>query len=743
MLKRFADFKQKKSRLFNTVLFIFLGIICLTLMLVCVSCSGTQRKASTQNLIKNVNVFAGNASVGHTSPCATTPSGMIKVGPESGNMDWKYCAGYQYNDPELYGFSQNRLNGTGCADLGDLHVFPFSGNWTKSEFKSTYNKETEKGEPGYYAVRLDEAKVNAEMTCTPHVSIEKFTFDDPANANLMIDFQSGITTSKKGFSNNVLSSNQNFEDPTHITGNVNIDSWVVRWYYYDIEFNAPYTIKQELPLRDENEKAPRYILSFNLQPGQSLSVKISISKTGVENAKKNIQAELPDWDFDKVKNSAQSSWNDVLNRINITADDEHKMLFYSSMYRLFEQPENIADVNQQPFYSTLSLWDTFRAAHPLYTIINPEAVNDYVNSMLDEYDEEKHLPIWSLWGIENWCMIGNHAVPVIVDAYLKGYNGFDAERAYQAIKTSLTINHQDSNWDEYDQYGYFPYNNVAESASRTLECAYDDYCAALMAKKLGHNEDYEFFINRSKNYKNLWDPENKLMRPKGKDGNWRTPFSGFDYYVQNTNREKRDFTEGNAWQYTWHVMQDIPGLIDLFGGNEEFCKALDKFFTLNDNFTNPKDRPSDVTGLIGQYCQGNEPSHHVAYLYTLAGQPWKTQQLINQICKTRYNNGVDGLCGNEDCGQMSAWYIFSVLGFYPVNPCGGEYVIGAPQIEGATIDLGNGKTFTMKANNFGEKNIYVESVTWNGKQIKDWKILHSDIMNGGELVFNMTDKQPQ
>lgn len=732
---------KKSSKALKITLISFVSAVVLIAMMILASCN------FPMELTKYVNVFAGNASVGHTSPCATTPFGMIKVGPESGNYDWKYCAGYQYNDKELYGFSQNRLNGTGCADLGDLHVFPYSGEWVKGDYRSFYDKDTEVGEPGYYAVHLDDAKVSAEMTCTPHVSLEKFTYDDPSNTNLMIDFQSGLTTSKKGFHKNVLSAQQNFVDPTHITGSTHIDSWVVRTYYYDIEFSAPYTVKEELPLRDPREKAHRYILSFDLSDGKPLSIKMSISATSIENAQNNIQAELPDWNFDKVRNSAKSSWNNVLNKVQIGGTDEQKQLFYSSMYRLFEQPENIGDAGKAPAYSTLSLWDTYRAAHPLYTILSPEYVNDFVNSMLDEYDREKHLPIWALWGIENWCMIGNHAVPVIVDAYLKGYNEFDAERAYQAIKTSLTVSHMNSNWEIYDKLGYFPIDQIktdedeveGESVSRTLESAYDDYCAAQMAQKLGHEDDYNFFMKRANNYKNLFDPTNKLMRGKDSNGNWRTPFSGFDYYVsKDDDKTVKDFTEGNSWQYTWHVQQDVPGLIELFGGNEAFCQALDKFFTLDDDLDS-KMRPSDVTGLIGQYAQGNEPSHHVAYLYTLAGQPWKTQELIHKIIKTQYNNGVDGLCGNEDCGQMSAWYIFSVLGFYPVNPCGGEYIIGAPQIPSARIDLGNGKTFTMKTNNFGGDNIYVESVSFNGKKITDWRIFHEDIMNGGELVFNMTN----
>lgn len=686
-----------------------------------------------------VDPFAGAADLGHCMPCATYPLGMIEVGPQSGNWSWDYTGGYQYADTMLYGFSQNRINGTGCPDLGDLLLFPFVGDWSKEEYISSYDKSTQKAHPGYYCVYLDQSEVFAEMSATPHVSIERFRFDGKGDANLMIDFQNGITGDLTSFYNRVVWAEQNFDTPYTVSGKARTKMWVDRVYYFCIEFDAPYTVSEELPLRNEAEKAHRYVLSFDLPEGRELSVKISISRTSVENAERNIAEELPDWNFDRVRNDAHKAWNELLSRVEVNGTREQKNLFYSSMYRLFVHPNNVADVGFQPHYSTLSLWDTYRAAHPLYTIIAPEKVDDIVNSMLAQYDEQGFLPIWSLWGIENYCMIGNHAVPVIVDAYLKGFDGFDAERAFEAIKHSLTTPLPKSDWTQYDRYGYFPFDlTVNESVSRTLECCYDDYCAAQMARALGKESDYDFFINRSGFYKNIFDPQTKLMRAKDSKGVWREPFDKFTPSHDSTCGG--DYTEGNAWQYVWHVQHDVDGLIELMGGSEAFCAKLDTLFVLEHEVSN-NGFSSDVTGLIGQYAHGNEPSHHVAYLYRLAGKPHKTEEMVNLICRTQYHDGVNGLCGNDDCGQMSAWYIFSVMGFYPVNPCGGKYVLGAPQLPEAKILLSNGKTFTVKAKNWSENNMYVERVELNGTVLTSDCISHNDIVAGGKLVFYMTDKQ--
>jgi len=621
---------------------------------------------------------------------------------------------------------------------GDLLLFPFSGEWTGDEYISGYSKDRQTGVPGYYSVYLDDARVFAEMTGTEHVSIEHFRFDDPSEANVMIDFQSGITGDLQSMYRKILACEQKFESPYRITGMARTKMWVDRVYYFCIEFDHPFTVKAELPFRDEQEKAHRYVLGFDLPETGDLMVKISISVNGVEAASDNIVAEIPGWDFKKVRKDAHDAWNDIFRRVDIKGTREQKNLFYSSMYRLCVHPDNVADAGRPRRYSTLSLWDTYRAAHPLYTILTPEKVDEFVNSMLAQYDDNGFLPIWSLWGLENYCMIGNHSVPVIVDAYMKGFRGFDAERAYEAIKTSLTTPLPKSDWTQYDKYGYFPFDmTVNESVSRTLECGYDDWCAAQLAKALGKEEDYEFFINRSNFYKNLFDPSTKLMRAKDSEGNWRTPFDKFTPSHDSTCGG--DYTEGNAWQYTWHVQQDIPGLIALFGGEEEFCNKLDSLFTIEHHMSN-EGFSNDVTGLIGQYAHGNEPSHHVAYLYRLAGKPHKTEEMVNKIVRTQYKDGVDGLCGNDDCGQMSAWYIFSVLGFYPVNPCGGEYIIGAPQLPWASINLPDGKKFIVEAKDYSPENIYISGVELNGRPLEGNVLKHEDIMGGGTLTFHMTNE---
>lgn len=693
------------------------------------------------NSLKNdythyVNAFIGTAEYGHCFPNACVPFGLIQTGPETGNCSWDYCAGYQYKDLVINGFSQTRLNGTGVPDLGDLLVLPFTGDKADS-YTSRMDKTSEKASPGYYSVILPDDDIETEMTATSHVALHRYTYNKGQGATLMIDFQSAQVSDSSTFYNHVKESQINFEDQTTITGFTTTDVWVKRTYYYVIRFNKPIARKLELPKRNEKEKASRYVFNFDLNDGDELMMKISISAFGIDGAKANLSKELDGWDFDDSVEKAKAAWNDLLARVEIEGDKDRKTMFYTLMYRLFIQPNNIADAGKEPFYSTLSLWDTYRAAHPLYTILSPEKVDGFVNSMLRQYDEQGFLPIWALWGKENYCMIANHAVPVIADAFLKGFEGFDKEKAYEAIKASLTTNHQKSDWQVYDEYGYYPFDIVPEeSVSRTLESAYDDYCAAKVAKAFGKEEDYRFFSKRSNYYKNLFDPETKLMRGKDSKGHWRKPFNALA--LSHAGTAGGDYTEGNAWQYTWHVQQNVHALIDLMGGKEKFTTKLDSLFSMSDS----KEGAGfvlDVTGLIGQYAHGNEPSHHVAYLYILAGKPWRTQELVYDIVKTKYVNEVNGLCGNDDCGQMSAWYIFANLGFYPVNPCGGEYVLGAPQIEKATIKLPGGKIFTVTTENFSDENIYVDHVELNGGRLDRPTILHSNIVNGGSLKFFMTN----
>ncbi len=709
-----------------------------TILFCLLACSLLLLQACHRPLSSHVDLFQGTSGFGHCHPCASWPMGMVSAGPQTGNCAWEYTGGYQYPDTTLQGFSVNRLNGVGSADLGDLLVLPFCSGFLPERRTSHFEKDSEQAEPGYYQVYLDEAGVLARMVATEHCALEQFRYDQPTQARLLVDLQSGIVSRPERLARKVEWSCQDTSDPYRLTGETHTRGWVDRTYFYCMEFNAPYAVETVLSARDTLERAPRMVLAFDLEGKKELAVKISISRQSVDAARENLAAELPDWNLKAARGRVAQAWEELFSRIQIEGTDEQKCLFYSAMYKLFIHPDNIADAGEKPHYSTFSLWDTYRAAHPLYTLVAPEKVDDFVGSMLDQYDEQGFLPIWSLWGIENYGMIGNHAVPVIVDAFLKGFRGFGAERAYEAVRTSLTTPLPKTDWRLYDRYGYFPFDMVPEeSVSRTLECCYDDYCAYLFAQALGKEEDAEFHLRRAGYYRNLFDSDTGLMRGRDSQGRWRTPFNF--YTTSHAGTAGGDYTEGNAWQYTWHVQHDVEGLIGLLGGQERFCEKLDTLFTFsrdirNDGFSD------DVTGLIGQYAHGNEPSHHVAYLYALAGRPDRTQELIRTICKTQYRPGPEGLCGNDDCGQMSAWYIFSVLGFYPVNPCGGDYVLGAPQLPSATLQLPGGKTFRMVAENLSEENLYVEKVLLNGALIEGPLIRHADILAGGELRFIMTDR---
>ena len=541
----------------------------------------------------------------------------------------------------------------------------------------------------------------------------------------------------------------NVADDYTISGFHHLKGWVERQLYYIIQFDKP-IVSIDTIKGNERNKAPVCVFHFNQKKGDVLQAKVALSTVSIEGAYRNMDSELAHWNFNQVKEGSSKRWEDILSRVEIEGSVEQKRNFYTSMYHLFFQPNNMADVDGKyrgandsvfvslsgEYYSTFSLWDTFRAAHPMYTILVPEKVPDMINTMLTHSKVQGFLPIWALWGKENYCMIGNHGIPVVVEACMKDIEGVDPAQVYGEVKNTLTRNHYRSEWNIYDEYGYYPFDLIKDEAvSRTLEGAYDDYCAAQLARKLGKEEDYRFFMKRANYYKNLFDPESRLMRGKDTKGSWREPFDKFA--LSHAGTAGGDYTEGNAWQYTWHVLHDIDGLIDLMGGKEAFTTKLDSLFFLQSDVKSTG-FVGDVTGLIGQYAHGNEPSHHVVYMYTLAGEQWRTAELVREIFDKFYLPKPDGLCGNDDCGQMSAWYMFSALGFYPVDPVSGNYVLGAPQIPQATIHLLNGKYFTVKAQNYSSTNKYVKSVMLNGNLITN-TISHAQIMDGGTLVFEMTD----
>lgn len=715
------------------------------------SCSTAKQDTPQTDYTQYVDPFIGAADNGHTFPGACRPFGMIQTSPVTGAVGWRYCSEYMYADSIIWGFTQTHLNGTGCMDLGDILVMPFTGerHRTWDAYRSRFSKTSENATPGYYTVTLDQAKVKAELTATTHAALHRYTYEQADSASILIDLQHGPAWNEKQYHSQVNSCEVNWENDSTLTGHVNNKVWVDQDYYFVMQFSHPVIDHFELPMA-ETEKGKRLVASFNIQPGEEVLMKVALSTTGVEGAKANMAAEVPGWDFEGIRTAAKADWNSYLSRIEVEGTDEEKTNFYTSFYHALIQPNEISDVDGRyrnaadsvvnatggKFYSTFSLWDTYRAAHPFYTLMVPERVDGFINSLVDQAEVQGYLPIWGLWGKENFCMVANHGVSVVAEAYAKGFRGFDAERAFNAIKQTQTVSHPlKSNWENYMKYGYFPTDlTEAESVSSTLESVYDDYAAADMAKRMGKTEDAAYFARRADFYKNLFDSSTQFMRPKKSDGTWKSPFNPSQ--IGHAESVGGDYTEGNAWQYTWHVQHDVPGLIALFGGEEPFLNKLDSLFTLKLETTQ-----ADVTGLIGQYAHGNEPSHHVTYLYALAGRPERTQELIREIFDTQYSPKPNGLCGNDDCGQMSAWYMFSAMGFYPVNPVSGEYVFGAPQLPEFVLHLADGKTFTIKAEGLSEANKYVKSITLNGEPYTKNFISHADIVKGGTLVYQMTDKK--
>lgn len=712
-----------------------------------------QAFADSNDYTKYVDPFVGNADNGHTFPGACRPFGMIQTSPVTGGVGWRYCAEYVYSDSLIWGFTQDHLNGTGCMDLGDILVMPSTGKRTRSwdGYRSHFPKTQEFATPGYYSVYLTDAKVKAELTATPHVAFHRYTYDSADSTSVLIDLQHGPAWNDKQYHSQVNLCETHWEDNQTLVGHVQNTVWVKQDYFFVIKFNRPVASHVTLAKAFDTEKGDRIVATFEgIEQGEQLLMKIAMSTTSIDGAKKNLQAELPGWNFAAIKKSAHDEWNDYLKRVDIEGTEDQKKNYYTSFYHALIQPNQIADVDGMyrnaddkivkaghgKFYSTFSCWDTYRAAHPFYTIVMPDRVDGMVNSLIEQAEVQGFLPIWGLWGKENYCMVGNHAVSIVAEAYHKGFRGFDAERAFQAIKKTQTVSHKlKSNWENYMKYGYLPTDlTESESVSSSLESMYDDYCATDMARLMGKKDDEKYFARRSQFYKNLFDKQTQFMRPRLSDGSWKTPFDPSN--LAHAESIGGDYTEGNAWQYTWQVQHDIPGLIKLFGGEKPFLKKLDQFFTLKLD-----SKLSDVTGLIGQYAHGNEPSHHVAYLYALAGRPSRTQELIREIFDTQYRPTVDGLCGNDDCGQMSAWYMLSAMGFYPVNPVSAQYVFGAPQMKKITVHLQNGKTFTVIADGLSEANKYVESITLNGKKLSKNYIDHAAIMNGGTLVYKMTSKK--
>ena len=709
---------------------------------------------SAQNLTRWVNPFIGTGAVqsslsGNNYPGATVPFGMVQLSPDTREApDWAQASGYDYNDSIIYGFSHTRLSGTGASDFIDILLFPTISD----KRKSTFTHQHEQARPGYYQVLLKDEKIQAELTASVHVGVHRYTCSDGDQLKLWLDLDH--SANKGSWNRRIIQSQLRMVSPTVVEGYRIITGWAkLRKIYFHLEFSQPVLSNQLYDGNRMYENTPvingtelRGLFCFDKKWNKELICKVALSPVSIENARLNMATEVPGWDFEYIARAAETSWEKELKKIIIQGTDLQKKIFYTALYHTMVQPNTMSDVNGEYMasdyvtrsvakgevhYSTFSLWDTFRAAHPLYTLIHTHRIPDFVKSMMRQYDYYGYLPVWQLWGQDNYCMIGNHSIPVIVDAVLKGVAGVDEEKAYEAVFNSSIVSHPNSPFEVWEKYGYMPENIQTQSVSITLEQAFDDWCVAQLAKRLGKEKDYNHFMKRSAFYRNLFNSKTGFFQPKNDKGEWIEPFDPYKYGANGG----YPFTEGNAWQYFWYVPQNIPDLISLTGGNKAFVAKLDTFFTvsyqsgaLNDN----------ASGFVGQSAHGNEPSHHVAYLYACAGEPWKTQKYVAYIMNELYNDSSSGYAGNDDCGEMSAWYVFGALGFYPVNPVSGEYVIGTPMLEEAVIQLPDRKTFTVKAPRKEDNEVYICSMKLNGEKYTKNYITHQDIMKGGILEFVMT-----
>ncbi len=693
--------------------------------------------------ISYVNPFIGTEYTGHTFPGACLPFGMVQPGPQTGNGDWEHCSGYVWKDTLIQGFTQTRLNGTGSTELGDILIMPFSHKQNK-DYSSTFDKQSETASPGYYAVDLTGNRVKAEITCSKRVALHKYEFQGEER-KLYIDLQNGQASDPNTLNNRVLSADVVFPDEYTITGSESISAWAERKLYFAIRFDTP-VVAHQLFTPVAPQKAPKLLLDFGSGKKQ-IMVKVALSANSVDGALKNLNEEMPGWNFAKVQKAARREWEKELSKFEIDADEDVKISFYTSVYHLLIQPNIISDCGEEAFYSTFSQWDTFRTANPLYALVWPGKYAEIVNSMLTMGEKQGFLPIWALWGDETYGMIANHSVPAVTDAVLKGIPGVDAERVWKMVSNSLTSNTGladsrrslfesketlEREWEIYDSLGYFPCDLVPrESVSRTLECGYDDWCAAELAEFTGH--DGSLFRKRADYWRNIYDSGSGFFRGRCSDGSWREPFD--EYSICHVWTNGGDYTEANAWQYLWHVLQDADGLAEVLGGKERTVERLDRFFS-DSTRAAVNGEVVDVTGCIGQYAHGNEPSHHVIYLYTLMDRQDRTAELVREVCDRFYQARPDGLCGNDDCGQMSAWYIFSALGFYPLNPASGEYVLGASQIRSARVSLPDGKELLVSAEGISKDNMYPGEMLLNGRPIQK-SISWEELRNGGKLQFRM------
>jgi predicted alpha-1,2-mannosidase len=685
--------------------------------------------AQEKDYAQYVNPFIGTGGHGHTFPGATTPFGMVQLSPDTRvDGSWDGCSGYHYSDSVIYGFSHTHLSGTGCSDYGDIMLMPMmsSPSFDKKIYSSKYSHKNENASAGYYSVKLLDDNIDVELVATPRVGFHKYVFGKTGTVNIILD---------------LTHRDKLLEGEIKIIDNKTVDvfrrseAWAKDQYVYSrIIFSKPFTVSKEI----KNEKTA---FQFSVVSGDSILIKVSLSAVDYDGARKNLEAELPGWDFEKVKADAKAAWNKELRKIEVSGGSKEQLtIFYTALYHCFIQPNIYSDVDNRyrgrdnqihtaegfNYYTVFSLWDTFRAWHPLMTIIDRKRSSDFIKTFLAQYEEGGLLPVWELSSNETECMIGYHSVSAIADALLKGISDNDSEKIFEAMKKSAEAPER-FGLDAYMAKGFIETDDEQESVSKTLEYCYDDWCIAQVAKKLGKQDDYRKYMLRSQGWKNLVDGERHFIRPR-KNGGWYEPF---DPYEVNNN-----YTEANGWQYNFFVPHDVENLIEIFGGADGFDLKLDELFSSSSATTGREQ--SDISGMIGQYAHGNEPSHHMAYLYGCINKPWKTEQIVQMILNNFYKNSPDGLIGNEDCGQMSAWYVLSALGMYPVCPGNPEFMLAAPLFPEAKINLENGKTFTIKAEKVSAKSFYVNGRTLNDSPYKDRALPYSKIMDGGVLNANMS-----
>ncbi|MFZ6051467.1 GH92 family glycosyl hydrolase [Halocola ammonii] len=712
-------------------------------LLLAMGCGNTEK---TKSSLDYADPFVGTGGHGHTFPGATVPFGMVQLSPDTRLEGWDGCSGYHYSDSVIYGFSHTHLQGTGVSDYGDVLLMPGTGkihlnNGSKkgsaNGYSSTFNKDSEKASPGFYSVHLDKSNVDVQLTSTTRTGIHHYQQKDGNPLNLVVDLK---------HRDQVKDASLKIVNRKEVEGYRVSSAWATdQRVYFVMQFSEPITDHIE-STGHEGTFETDSVVSF---PGQvcglnfktpELTVRVGISGTSIDGARRNLQEEATHWDFDKYRKDAEKLWLAELNKIEIQTDSEEKKKnFYTALYHSFVAPNVFSDVDgryrgtdgkiyqdeEHTQYTVFSLWDTFRATHPLFTMVQRERTEDFIHSFLNMYEQGGQLPVWELAGNYTGCMIGYHSVPVILDAYRKGITNFDHELVLEAMVQAADSAHLGKK--EFAEFGFIPADKEHESVSKTLEYAFDDWCIAQFAKEIGNVSVYNRFIKRAQGYQNLFDPETGFMRPR-ENGSFIEPFDPAEVNFH--------FTEANSYQYSWFVPQDLSGLMKLHGGKEKFNERLDQVFAANSELKG-RQQP-DITGLIGQYAHGNEPSHHMAYLYNYSGEPWKTQDLCDRILNELYSPTPDGLSGNEDCGQMSSWYVLSSIGFYPVNPAEDCYTFGSPQFDKVTINLENGKTFSIETFNKKENGSYINSITLNGEDHRKNYISDKIIQQGGDMSIRMT-----